>query len=143
MARTTKQIKRTANQLFRLCVVNGRLDEHRARQVVGGVLQSRRRGYLALLKQFRRLLKLDVDRHTAQVESALPLPADLRGSVQNRLETVYGRGLATEFARNPALIGGIRIKVGSDVYDGSLQYRLVELARSFGITGANGRHAAI
>lgn len=142
MARTTKQIKQDANQLFRLCVVNGQLDEFRARQAVEGVLQSRRRGYLALLKQFRRLLKLNLDQHTAQVESAIPLPVDFRSDVQNRLETVYGSRIATQFAEKPALIGGMRIKVGSDVYDGSVQYKLSELARSFGITRANRRNVA-
>ena len=35
------------------------------------------------------------------------------------------------FAQNPALIGGMRIKVGSDVYDGSVQARLAALQESF------------
>lgn len=138
MARTAKQIRREANQLFRFCVVAGRLDQNRARQVVEGVLKSRRRGYLALLGHFQRLLKLDVDQHTAQVESALPLATDLRKTVRTRLSKVYGPDITAHFRQNPALIGGMRIKVGSDVYDGSLQYRLAALAKSFGIN-ANGR----
>lgn len=141
MARTAKQIRREANQLFRFCVVAGRLDQTRARQVVEGVLKSHPRGYLAVLKQFQRLLKLDVDRHTAQVESASALATDLRRTVRTRLAEVYGPDITAHFCRNPALIGGMRIKVGSDVYDGSLQYRLAELAKSFGIS-ANGGNAA-
>ena len=35
------------------------------------------------------------------------------------------------FDQNPALIGGLRVKVGSDVYDGSIQARLKALAESF------------
>lgn len=133
MARTAKQIKRDADQLFRLCVVKGRLDERRVRQVAEGVLRSRRRGYLPLLKQFRRLVRLDVEGHTARIESAAPLPAGLRARVQTRLESVYGPGIATHFTQNGSLIGGMRIKVGSDVYEGSVQYRLAELGRSLGI----------
>ena len=34
-------------------------------------------------------------------------------------------------AQNPALLGGLRIKVGSDVYDGSVQGRLENLVESF------------
>ena len=89
---TTKQTQRDAKRLFRLCLVNGRVDEDRVRQVVQRVLQSQRRGYLALLGYFQRLLRLDHAQHTAEIESAVPLPADLRAKVQAGLEGVYGPG---------------------------------------------------
>jgi F-type H+-transporting ATPase subunit delta len=129
--KTTKQAKREATQLFRLCLVNGLLDEGRVRQVVQRVIEGRRRGYLDLLPQFQRLVRLDRDQRTAEVESAVPLPADLRASVQARLEIVYGPGIDILFALRPALIGGMRVKVGSDVYDGSVQSRLAALERRF------------
>jgi F-type H+-transporting ATPase subunit delta len=136
--KTTKQAMREAHQLFRLCLVNGGLDEARVRQVVQLVLQSGRRGYLALLSHFVRLVKLDYDRHTAKVESALALPDDLQAGVQAGLTGIYGPGITAQFARNPALIGGMRIQVGSDVYDGSVQSGLAALGKSFGITNSNG-----
>ena len=129
--KATKQARREAKQLFRLCLVNGLLEENRARQVVQQIVAARPRGYLATLSHFRRLVQLDSARHTAKVESALTLPADLQGSVQTGLERLYGPGLSTSFADNPALIGGMRIRVGSDVYDGSVQARLAALAESF------------
>jgi F-type H+-transporting ATPase subunit delta len=141
MAKTARQAKREANQLFRLCLVHGRLDERRARQVVERILQSRRRGYVALAKQFQRLVQLDADRHTAKIESAVPLAADLKTRVRTGIESVYGHGITTVFAQNPALIGGMRIRVGSDVYDGSVQCGLLALQRCFGISSANGRNA--
>ena len=76
-------------------------------------------------------MELDCARHTAKVESALALPADLQASVQTGLARVYGPGLTASFAENPALIGGMRIRVGSDVYDGSVQGRLAALEQSF------------
>jgi len=136
--KTTKQAMREAHQLFRLCLVDDKLDESRVRQVVQMVLQSSRRGYLSLLSHFVRLVKLDYERHTAKVESALALPEDLRASVQVGLTEMYGPGITALFADNPALIGGMRIQVGSDVYDGSVQSGLAALRRSFGITSANG-----
>jgi F-type H+-transporting ATPase subunit delta len=141
MAKTARQAKREANQLFRLCLVHGRLDERRARQVVERILHSRRRGYVALAKQFQRLVQLDADRHTAKIESAVPLAADLKTRVRTGIESVYGQGITTVFAQNPALIGGMRIRVGSDVYDGSVQCGLLALQRCFGISSANGRNA--
>ena len=129
--KTTRQIKREAKQLFRFCLVNGLLDEGRTRQVVQRIIDEKRRGSLALLSYFQRLVKLDFARHTAQVESAVPLPADLRASIQAGLAHTYGPGISASFAHNPGLIGGMRIKVVSDVYDGSVRARLAALEKGF------------
>ena len=127
----SKQAEREAKQLFRFCLLNGSLDEGRVRCVIERVIESKRRGYLAVLLRFRRLVKLDLDRHTAQVESAVPLPEDLRASVQSSLQRIYGPGIDIHFAHRPSLIGGMRVKVGSDVYDGSVQSELATLERGF------------
>jgi F-type H+-transporting ATPase subunit delta len=140
---TAKQTRRQAKQLFRLCLVNERVDEDRVRKVVQSVLQFRRRGYLALLGYFQRLLKLHQAEHTAEIQSAVPLSADLEIKLQAGLQHVYGPRISTLFVHNPALIGGIRIHVGSDVYDGSVRSGLAALEKSFGITSANGRNALI
>jgi F-type H+-transporting ATPase subunit delta len=129
--KVTRQTRRGAAQLFRACFVNGLLDENRARSVVKQILAARPRGYLDTLLLFRRLVKLDLARHTANVESAQPLPADMQAAVRTGLTRTYGGGLATSFTQNPALIAGMRIKVGSDVYDGSVQARLTALEQSF------------
>ena len=123
----TKQARRDAKQLFRLCLVNGLLDEGRVRQVVRRVSETRNRSRFNVLSEFRRLVKLDCARHTATVESATPLPPGMQASVQAGLSRAYGPGLNTSFSHSPALIGGMRIKVGSDVYDGSVQARLAAL----------------
>ncbi len=129
--KSSKQARREAKELFRSCIVDGLLDENRVRQVVQKVLAAKPRGYLAALGQFQRLVKLDHERHTARIESAVPLAPDLQARVKASLERAYGRGLDVSFRQNPALIGGMRIKVGSDVYDGSIQERLAALASSF------------
>jgi F-type H+-transporting ATPase subunit delta len=129
--KTTTQMRRQAKQLYRLCLVNGTLDEDRVRQVVRRVIQSRRRGYLALLARFQRLVKLDFARHTANVECAMLLPADVRASVEAGLKNAYGPAVGAVFVQNPTLIGGIRIKLDSDVYDGSVRAGLASLERRF------------
>jgi len=133
-----KQIAREAKQLFRLCVRNGRVEEERVRWVVQRVLESKRRGYLTLLGAMHRLLKLEYERHEAEIETAVPLPFDLRERVQAGLREVYGPELTWSFAQNTGLIGGMRIKVGCDVYDSSIRFALGALARSFGIPTKNG-----
>ncbi len=65
------------------------------------------------------------------MESATALPADLRASVEAGVVGVYGPGVSTSFVDNPALIGGMRVKVGSDVYDGSVRSALLALEERF------------
>ena len=123
----SKQSRRDAKQLFRSCQASGLLDENRARAAVKRVLELKPRGYIAILSHFQRLVKLDLDRRSARVESAVPLTPELQAKVQSGLTRTYGQGLNISFGQNPALIGGLRIKVGSDVYDGSIQSRLAQL----------------
>ena len=131
MKKTIKQARREAKHLFRLCRVNGTLDEGRVRQVLERVLASRRHGYLALANQFERLVRLERSRHTAEVESATPLPPELRADIRASLVQLYGPEIETSFAENPSLIGGMRVRVGSDVYDGSVRAGLAALERRF------------
>ena len=127
----TKRVKCEAKQLFRLCLVNGVLDKSRALEVVRRVIERKRRDYLAQLSEFQRLVRRDREEHTAEVETAVPLAADLQATIQGRLEEVYGAGINTQFVERPLLIGGMRIKVGSDVYDDSLRSRLSALGQRF------------
>jgi F-type H+-transporting ATPase subunit delta len=129
--KASRKITRDATQLFRACLVGGVLDEGRVRAVVQRLAAARPRGYLAMLAVFRRLVNLKCLQHTARIESARPLPDDLRAEALKRLAATYGSGLSTSFAEDPALIGGLRIQVGSDVYDGSVRGRLAALERSF------------
>ena len=126
-----RRARRGARRLYRACVVDGLLDEDRARQVAEGVAGAGSRGSLAVLSHFRRLVGLDHDRHSAVVESAAPLPPDLRASVEAGVARLYGPGVSTSFTDNPALIGGMRVRIGSDVYDGSVRTALLNLEESF------------
>jgi F-type H+-transporting ATPase subunit delta len=126
-----KQARREAKELFRLCQVNGLLDEGRVREVVRRVAESRNRERFKFLSNFLRLVKLDRARHTATVENATPLSADMQASIQAGLSHTYGPGLSTTFTHNPELIGGMRIKVGSDVYDSSVKAKLIAIQACF------------
>ena len=125
--KTKKQTQREAGRLFRLCLVDGALDEHRVRDVVQQVIDAGRPGSLNVLARFQRLVRLNRAAHTAHVESAAPLPADVRTSIESSIARLHGAGIVTTYAANPELLGGARVTVGSDVYDSSIQGRLAEL----------------
>jgi len=126
-----KQAKHEAKQFFNLCVVGGSLDETRVRQVSKSILAANYRNCPAVVAHFLRLVKLDHSRHTATIESATPLSPELQTATQADLTRLYGPGLNSAFIQRPSLIGGMRIRVGCDVYDGSVQARLAALEKSF------------
>ncbi len=129
--RINKRARQEAKRLLRLCLVDGLLDESRVRRVVQGVVAAGHHDCPAILAHFLRLVNLDLARHTATIQSAMPLPGDLQAAIQSGLTRRYGPGLITAFAHRPALIGGMRIQVGYDVYDGSVRARLAALEKSF------------
>ena len=128
---TRSQAKREAKKLFKLCFVDGRLDADVADRVTRLIGGASRRGAGLILKHVERLVKIDRAEHTAQVESAAPMPADMQSAITARLASRYGGGLATMFTQRPELIGGVRIQVGSNLYDGSVRAALETLDRTF------------
>jgi F-type H+-transporting ATPase subunit delta len=127
----SKQAVREARELFRSCQINGLLDENRVRLALKLLAEKQPRGYLEILARLHRLVKLDVERRTVRVESATPLPQDLQGELISQINAKYGNGVSISFTQNPALIGGLRIQAGSDLYDGSVRTRLEKLEESF------------
>jgi F-type H+-transporting ATPase subunit delta len=127
----SKQAQRDAKRLFRACLTQGTLDEQRVRDTVTQVAKAKPRGFFGILTHFQRLIKLEVARRTARVETAVDAPPQLQAVVRQNLEKLQGRGLQVSFETKPALLGGMRIKVGCDVYDGSVQARLEQLAEGF------------
>ena len=129
--KTRRQTLREAKRLFRLCMVDGMLDEDRVRQVVQSVIDSGRQGSLKILSRFHRLVRIEREAHSAKIESPGPLPDQVRTSIESDLTRLYGRGLLTSYGDDPTLLGGVRITVGSDVFDGTIKARLEELEDKF------------
>jgi F-type H+-transporting ATPase subunit delta len=122
-----KRDRREAKQLFRICCPKGALNEDRVRQVVGMKISQSHRNRGPVLEHLLRLVRLNRVRNTAIVETAVPLVSEMREQTQRDLSRRYGTGLAFRFVEQPSLIGGMRVQVGHDVYDGSIQGELREL----------------
>jgi F-type H+-transporting ATPase subunit delta len=127
----SKTARREAKSLFEACRVNGVLDDVRVRTAVTAVIAQKPRGYVGILEHFHRLVKLDVQRRTARVENAIETSPALMQQLTSTLEKRYGKGLNVTFGVDRALIGGLRIQVGSDIFDSSVAARLQDLAASF------------
>ncbi len=118
-----------AKSLFRICHTEKGLDEGRLRKVIQAISQQRPRGYLQILGRLAQLTKLAVDRNTHEVVSATKLD-DAGKSVFAVLEKHFGKPLEQRAEVRPEVLGGLRIRVGSDVWDATVRGRLEALARS-------------
>jgi len=127
----TKQSRRFAKQLFKSCQVNGQLDADRTQKSVQLLIEQKPRGYFGILQHLHRLVKLDEASRTARVESAVALGQAQQQDIQDSLNRLKDGNVTVEFAENPRLIGGMRVKIGDDVFDGSVKTRLTDLSESF------------
>lgn len=119
----SRDARRQSRQLFELALVDGRLDTGRLRTIFDGVAGRKPRQYVQILKELTRLVRLELASHHALIESAHLLEPAQAAGIEASLRSRFG-DITTEFRSNPGLIGGVRVQVGSDVWDGSVQARL-------------------
>lgn len=124
----SKDALRVARQLFRMSFVDGKLDHGRVKRFVEKLTSDKPRNYEGTLVAYHRLLRLEVERRHAVVESAEKVTEELSKEIVSGLKAKYGDDLTAEFRENSELLGGMRVKIGSDVWDGSVKARLSRLA---------------
>ncbi|MGE9270342.1 MAG: F0F1 ATP synthase subunit delta [Verrucomicrobiales bacterium] len=121
----------TARRIFRMCQTNGRIDDEKLLKVIRKIGADKPRDYRAILTALKRLVRLEQERRHVVVESAIELDEASRERVATGLAGKYGSDLTYEYRVNPELLGGLKVRVGSDVFDGSVKGRLDRLAQVF------------
>lgn len=129
--KVSKVAKTAANRIFRMCMVSGSLNETHMRSAIAKLVESKPRDYQGILVTLKRLVRLEMERKHAIVESAAPLDLEERSRAADSIITQYGKDLTFEYKVTPELLGGLRIQVGNDVLDGSVKGRLDRLANAF------------
>ena len=109
---------------------DNRLDQGKITSLVSSLAEKKPRHYIAILENYKRLVRLEVEARHVRVESAGELSPEVRSQITSSLERKYGSDLTTEFVVSPELLGGLRIRVGSDVWDGSVRSRLQRLEQN-------------
>ena len=130
MASGKKQIQQLARQLFKLSVVNGELSADRVSGVLQYVEKNRAANSVAVLKAYHRLVGAEVARSQAVVEHAGSLNDAVLTNIATAMTNKYRRRVASIARRNDALLAGLRIRVGDDVYESSVASQLATLATS-------------
>jgi len=113
IAESAGKLNKEQNNLLHTLVENGRLG------VMGEVAAH-----------FRKLHNEQAGSLDAIVQSAFPLDDKQQADIQSTLESKYGRKVAIEVQVEPALIGGVSIRIGDEVLDSSVRGKLEKMASS-------------
>jgi len=122
-----KEIRRLSREMLRASFTDGQLDPGRIGTLVDSLIARKPRHYIDVLKNYRRLLRLELEKRRARVETATDLDTKIRSKLVDSLKEKYGGDLTAEFVVSPELLGGMRVRVGSDVWDGTVRNRLEQL----------------
>ena len=125
--KVSKESRKGARLIFDAARSSGRLDENKVRRGVAAILEKRPAGSAQILHELQRLVRLEVEKREACIETAASLDAQEKAALESSLSGKFGSGLTFRFSVNPELIGGVRIRIGSDVYDANVRDRLARL----------------
>ena len=122
-----KEIRQLSREMLRASFTDGQLDPGRISSLVDSLLAKKPRNYIDVLKNYRRLLRLELEKRQAKIETANEVDSTTSSQLVTNLKKKYGSDLTAEFVVKPELLGGMRIRVGSDVWDGTVRNRLERL----------------
>jgi len=129
--KANKEIRQLSREMLRASFTDGQFDRGKIASLVQSLISKRPRRYIDILQHYKRLLRLEIEKRHAKIESASELSPQAAFDIGARLKRKYGEELTTEFVVDPALLGGLRVRVGSDVWDGTLRNRLQRLQQEF------------
>lgn len=116
-----------ARRLYKECLTNGMLDEQKAKRLIQELCKKPPRNLLPLLIALYKYFKIEEERCTVKIYSAVDLDErfkqEIQGLIQERFKPIY----RYEFIVDPTLIGGMVIRIGSRLIDLSIKGQLMSL----------------
>ena len=130
MAAAAKQAQQLARQLFKLSVVDGVVSADRVAGVLQYVEKNTPANTIMVLKAYQRLIATELAKSSAVVEHAGSIAAPAVDAIAASLSKKYGRPVTATSRANPALLAGLRVRIGDDVYESSVAGQLAALSLS-------------
>jgi F-type H+-transporting ATPase subunit delta len=130
MASAHKQAQQLARQFFRLSVVDGEVSAERVAGVLEYIEKHQPAHPRAVLTAYYRLVAAEVARGQAIVEHAGAIDAGAVARIATDLTKKYHRRVTAVAKRNDALLAGVRVRIGDDIYESSVAGQLAALATS-------------
>lgn len=126
--RADKKTKALAKQLFKLSLVNGTVSAEQVAGVLGYIEKNIPRHALALLKLYHRAIATELAKSNAVVEHAGPISDGTLRTIEEAMTRKYQRPVAATARPTAKLLAGLRVRVGSDVYESSVSGQLAALS---------------
>jgi F0F1-type ATP synthase, delta subunit (mitochondrial oligomycin sensitivity protein) len=118
-----KEIRQLSRKMLQASFTDGQLDPGRISSLVDSLVSHKPRNYIDALKNYKRLLRLELEKRHATIETASEVDPAVRSEIEANLKSKYGNDLSTNFTLTPTS-WRMRIRVGNDVWDGSVRNRL-------------------
>ena len=128
MASGKKQVQQLAKQFLQLSVVDGAVSTERVTGVLQYIEKHRPQHAVAVLRAYERLVAAEIARGQAVVEHAGAINDSVLASIAAAMTRKYTRKITPVAKRNDALLAGVRVRVGDDVYESSVAGQLTQLA---------------
>ncbi len=80
-----------------------------------------------MAKQFDSELNAQLGLAEAEISSARPLSGDGKRELESQLERLTGKKVRATYSSDPELLGGVVVRVGSTIYDGSVRGQLEKM----------------
>jgi F-type H+-transporting ATPase subunit delta len=126
--RASKQSRQFARQLFRISLADGQVSAERVSAVLAHIAHQPPRQPLAVLRHYQRLITNQLARNSALVEYAGVIDDGMLRTIEAAFTRGYQRPITASAKPNPALIAGLRIRIGDDLYESSIASELAALA---------------
>jgi len=128
MAAHSKKAQQFARQLFKMSLVDGIVSADRVSGVLAYVEKHRPANPVMVLKAYARLIATELAKGEAVVEHAGAINAATLAAIAAAMSSKYKRTVTATARPNPALLAGLRVQVGDDVYESSVAGQLAVLA---------------
>jgi F-type H+-transporting ATPase subunit delta len=130
MAAHAKKAQQFARQLFKLSVVDGAVSTDRVSGVLAYIEKQKPANPVIVLRAYRRLIVAELAKGQALIEHAGAINESVQSAIAAAMTKKYQRPVSASTRPNPALLAGLRVRVGDDVYESSVAGQLSSLSAS-------------
>jgi len=123
-------LKQFSKKLADLSLENDLVSSEKVEAVLETLRKHPPRKSKLVLKHYLYYIKQAMNRGRAVIEFAGCVEESAIAGIEKQLSANYNRPITTASVRNEALIAGLRITIGDDIYDASVAGRLANLEKS-------------